>query len=147
MRLLICTLLIIGACVCDTPPDIDLIGLENTAPQIDFSKELRRISLSLGAILVLLGLTIYTLRRFAHKRAAKWSELSKIKILEQRSLSQKTLAHLVEVEGRHILITESPHGLSSVVLSGQRPFRDLVEAEGAATHSQSHLQAPSEPPE
>lgn len=90
-------------------------GTENSSAEIDFTKELKRISMTLGAIIILTGATVFVLRRFSRTRRIRYNAESKIHILEQRNLSPKTTAYLLEIDGKKIFCAESPHGITSML--------------------------------
>jgi len=61
----------------------------------------------LVAILVLVFLTIWILKRFSQGRLLNANYFKSIKILERRPLSPKSTLYLIEIEGKQVLISES----------------------------------------
>ena len=66
-----------------------------------------KMMLSLGAILALVLVTIWLLKKLSHGRIGGFGSQKKILILEKKNLSPKTLLYLIELEGKKILISES----------------------------------------
>ncbi len=66
-----------------------------------------KMLLSLGALLVLIFLTVWALKRLSSGRLKFMNNALAIKILEKRSLSPKSVLYLVEVSGKKVLIAES----------------------------------------
>lgn len=112
--------------------DFAQMELEEASSGIDFSAELKRISMTLGATIILGALTIFVLRRFTSRRQVRFNSKSKIQVLEQRALSPKTAAYLLEVDGKKIFFVETTSAATAVCLSEPRHARDfsaLVEPE------------------
>jgi flagellar biogenesis protein FliO len=81
---------------------------ESHAPmEIDFNREMLKMLGALGAIIGLLFLTIYILKKVSTQRAFKAHRNASMEILERRALSPKSTLYLVEVEGKKTLIAES----------------------------------------
>jgi flagellar biogenesis protein FliO len=75
--------------------------------QVDLGASFVKMMISLIAIVVLLFLTYYLLRKIIQKKLQSGSPDSSIFILERRVLSPKTMLSLVEVEGKKVLLAES----------------------------------------
>jgi flagellar biogenesis protein FliO len=75
--------------------------------QVDLGASFVKMMISLIAIVVLLFLTYYLLRKIIQKKLQSGSPDSSIFILERRVLSPKTMLYLVEVEGKKVLLAES----------------------------------------
>lgn len=104
--------------------------IEEAPAGIDFSAELRRISMTLGGIIILGALTLLALRRFTNRRQVRFNNTSKIQILEQRALSQKSAAYLLEVAGKEVLCIESAHGVAAITLKPEGASKDFHELLG-----------------
>lgn len=68
-----------------------------------------KMFLTLIALIVLMGLSFWFLRRLVRNRANRSSSQQMIQILEKRMISPKSMLFLVEVEGQKILLAESQH--------------------------------------
>lgn len=64
--------------------------------------------LMLGLLISLVMFTSWFLKRMLHSRIEQMNSSSTIKVLEKRSLSQKTHLYLIEHEGKSLLIAETP---------------------------------------
>lgn len=61
-------------------------------------------------IVVLLGISWYV-KRMANQKVSKVNEESIIKIIDSRSLSTRSIIYLIEIEGKSIVVGETPNGL------------------------------------
>lgn len=61
-------------------------------------------------VAILLGFSWY-MRRYTGARYEKANDESLIKIIDRRPLSQKSVVYLLEVEGKSLVVGESPQGL------------------------------------
>lgn len=75
-----------------------------------FTSGLLKMLATLGMMITLIYIISYMLRKAMNKSQLKINETSGIKILESRSLNQRTAIYLVEVRGKEYVIAESPHG-------------------------------------
>ncbi|MBX9923784.1 MAG: flagellar biosynthetic protein FliO [Rhabdochlamydiaceae bacterium] len=66
-----------------------------------------KMILTLGGLLVLVFLTLWLLRKFSQGRIGGFGSTKKIKILEKKPLSPKTVLYLVELDGKQVFIAES----------------------------------------
>ncbi len=81
---------------------------QENAPLVSpFPHYFRRMLLSLGLLVGLLILTVWALKRLMRSREKEINEQKKIKIIEKRVLSSKSLLYLVEVDGERVLLSES----------------------------------------
>lgn len=76
----------------------------------EFSKMLFFLGLIVLSLLVLAWLS----KQVMHTREEQLNKTNSIKVLEKRALSQKSMAYLVEVPGKMILVGESPSGLKAL---------------------------------
>src|SRR5438105_4225679 len=89
-------------------------------PHDTFESSFVKMLLTLGGLLALIFLTLWILRRFSHGRIGGFGS-KKIKILEKRPLSPKSVLYLVEVDRKQVLLSESQFEV--------RPVLNLFEAE------------------
>jgi len=89
-------------------------NIMNESIQYNFWDEFGKMSLALSLILISLFILAWALKRVMGKRNIWMNESSIIKILERRPLSPKASLYLLEVEGKKILIGESPNGISRI---------------------------------
>lgn len=78
-----------------------------SSPPGDFGAAFVKMFLTLIALVVLLYLTYWVLKRFIRHRLEKGVGAQAIHILEKRMISPKTMLYLVEFEGKKILFAES----------------------------------------
>jgi len=77
----------------------------------NFMKEFMKMLVTLGAIITVLLLISWMLKRFTNSRIQQINESSHIKILERRSITQKTSVYLLDIKGKQVAIVESHNGL------------------------------------
>ena len=65
-----------------------------------------KMLLALFALLVLVFVTVWILKRFSHGIKGRYGSQS-IQIVEKRPLSPKSMLYLIEVDGKQILVAES----------------------------------------
>lgn len=92
----------------DAPPLLDAIdGQLTTVPPGEYGATFVKMILTLVALIGLLFLTFWFLRRLIQQRLQKGNSQHAIQILEKRMISPKTMLYLVEVENKKILLAES----------------------------------------
>lgn len=79
--------------------------------EYDYWSEFFRMLLILSAIIALLLFSSWFLKRLMNTRLEQINKLNAIKVLEKRVLSQKAVAYLLEVQGKQLVVGESPAGL------------------------------------
>lgn len=79
-----------------------------------FSDQLFHMILSLGFVIILLVIGTWVLKRFFGQRLQQLNSSCGIKIIERRTLSPKSVLYIVEIEGKKILIGETPAGINSL---------------------------------
>jgi len=82
--------------------------LADAMSQFDFGKEMLRMLFSLGALVLLLVLTVFIIKKLSSQRLTKLNTTSSIRIEQKRNLSAKTTLYVIEFEGKKLLISESP---------------------------------------
>ncbi len=84
-------------------------SLTDTATQMpgDLGAAFAKMFLTLIALVLLLGISYWFLRRLIQNRLQKGTGQLAIQIVEKRMISPKTMLYLIEVEGKKILIAES----------------------------------------
>lgn len=75
-----------------------------------FTQSLLKMLATLGMMVALIYIISYMLKKAMNKSQHKINETSGIKILESRSLNQRTAIYLVEVQGKKYLLAESNSG-------------------------------------
>lgn len=83
-----------------TPNDTEL-------PSGEYGFAVLKLFLSLILVLILLGATLWFLRRLIRYRLEKGSGVQAIKVLEKKMISPKTMLYFVEIEGKKIVLAES----------------------------------------
>ena len=66
-----------------------------------------KMILTLGGLLFLVFFTLWALRKLTHGKVGSFGSQKKIKILEKRPLSPKTVLYLIELDGKQVFISES----------------------------------------
>lgn len=102
-----------------SPPDLDgpIFPLEDVIgePNPDtnrFLSEFISMVATLGLIISLILIFAWFLKRMVNTRQEQANETSIIKMIERRSLSPKTAIYLLEIEGKSLIIAESPSGVT-----------------------------------
>lgn len=72
-----------------------------------YEHALGKMLLTLFGLIVLILLTVWIMRRLSAGRLGRTNADHAIKILEKRALSPKSMLYLLDVEGKHVLISES----------------------------------------
>lgn len=81
------------------------------APQeFNYWHEFFRMMLILGIILGVVLILAWILKGYLNKRVTHVNQQHRIKVLERRNLSQKSMLYLIEVEGQQMLIADSASG-------------------------------------
>ena len=88
----------------------------------EFWSAFTKMMLVLGALVGLLIVTSWFLKRLMQNRLEQLNKQQTIKIIERRVLGQKSLLYLVEVHGKRLVIGESPAGI--------HPITEIPFAEG-----------------
>lgn len=98
-----------------------------------FGQELTHMLMMLGLLVIFLLGASWLLKRLFNQRLQTMNESSRIKIMERRSLSPKAAIYLIEVEGRRVVLAESPAGLRPIAdFSSTTTFQDTYQAAGRA---------------
>ncbi len=77
----------------------------------DFTGELAQLALSFGAILAILLVLSWLVKRTLNKRLEQSNLTSDIQILEKRYLNPKAAIYLIKIGNKNIIVGESPQGL------------------------------------
>lgn len=86
---------------------LDVPAPVQSLPPGDFGAALGKTLLVLFALVALLGVTFWFLRKLIQQKIQKGNAALAIQILEKRVISPKTMLYLVEVEGKKVLLAES----------------------------------------
>lgn len=83
--------------------------LQGTAdlPPGDFGAAFLKMILSMVVLIVLMGATVWLLRRLIQNRLQKGSNSQSIQVIEKRMISPKTTLYIIEVDHQRIVIAES----------------------------------------
>ena len=84
-----------------------LIPSEGDLPPGDYGWLFAKMFLTLIAFAIVLGVSVWFLRKLIQQRLQKGTGVQAIHILEKKMISPKTMLYLVEVESQKILIAES----------------------------------------
>lgn len=79
-----------------------------------FVTELLNMLFVLGAIVGLMLFVTWILKKMMSHRLVQGNVESQIKVLEQRALTPKSILYLIEVDGKKIVIADSPHGIRRI---------------------------------
>ncbi len=93
------------------PPSLRGAVIKELPREDNFMKEFINMLMTLGAIITVLLLASYLLKRMANSRIQQMNESSEIKILERRSITAKTAVYLLDVRGAQYALVESHNGL------------------------------------
>ena len=77
------------------------------APPGDFGAAFAKMILTLIALVALLAITFWFVRRLIQQRLQKGTGEQTIQIIEKKMISPKTMLYVVEIENQKILIAES----------------------------------------
>ena len=86
----------------------------------DYRQSFFRMLISLAAIIALLFVTFWALRRLMRGKMNQANQSKSIKILEKRALSQKTMLYLIEMEKEKILLAESHLDVRPIHVKGEK---------------------------
>lgn len=87
------------------PDDTDLF--DNLEAPISYKGAFVKMMLSLLALVVLIVISVWMLRRISHGRMKQMNYGRAIKVIERRPLSAKSVLYLVEIAGKQVVIAES----------------------------------------
>ncbi|MFT5334919.1 MAG: hypothetical protein ACJASY_002295 [Halioglobus sp.] len=100
-----------------------LVGRQSPEPipyksnDIDLADTFTESILYLGILFTIAAVTIFLFKRRMVSGGSLPEKLgSHIRVVDRKALSTKTTVHLLEVDGRGVLLSESPHGVSVIEL-------------------------------
>lgn len=93
------------------PPSLRGHEKQELPREDNFRHEFVNMLMTLGAIITVLLLVSYLLKRMANTRIQQMNESSEIKILERRSITAKTAVYLLDIKGSQYALVESHNGL------------------------------------
>lgn len=79
----------------------------NALPAGDYGAAFVKMVLTLIVFGILMGVTIWFIKRLIRSRLEKGTGTRMIEVLEKRMISPKTMLYVVEVDGKRILLAES----------------------------------------
>lgn len=85
----------------EPPPEVPVVDT-------NFLGEFFYMLLMLGLLIGLVMFTTWFLKRMLYSRIESANASSSFKVLEKRSLSQRTHLYLIEYEGKNMVIAETP---------------------------------------
>ena len=96
-----------GSLIALDPIATDVIETASQIPPGDIGAAFVKMLVSLAAIVALLFLSYWFLRKLIQNRLQKGSGNAAIQVIEKRMISPKTMLYIVEVDQKRILIAES----------------------------------------
>jgi len=96
-----------------------------------FLKRFKDMLLTLGGTIFFLILLMWILKRMLATRVDVTNRKSAIKVLEQRTLSQKTTLYILGIYGKAVAVAESANGLTKLTEASQKEvekatFKELI---------------------
>jgi flagellar biogenesis protein FliO len=79
----------------------------NYDAQVEYKPAFFKMFIILIALLTLIFITFYMLKRLSKMRNEAANLTKNIKVIERRAISPKTLLYLIEVDGKRSLVSES----------------------------------------
>lgn len=77
-----------------------------------FTRDLLQMLTTLGIMVALIYYISYLIKKMMNNRQQQINESSGIKILESRSLSQRTVVYLIEIDEKEYVIADSANGVT-----------------------------------
>ena len=104
------------------PPTIDHQAVPALTPVVvvekthdHFEHAFIKMLLTLGGLLLLVFLTLWALRKLTHGKVGSFGSQKKIKILERKPLSPKSVLYLIEIDGKQVIVSESQLEVRSIL--------------------------------
>ena len=88
------------------------LAAEESSEMGRFFEEFLNMALTLGMIVGVMLIIAWVVKKFLNTQIDKMNETSQIKILERRSLAPKSTIYILEIEGKKVIVGETPAGLS-----------------------------------
>lgn len=82
--------------------------------EVGYPASFAKMIIILVILLGLLFLTVYVFKKLAKSRLLHANQMNKIKILEKRAISPKSMLYLIEVNDEKVLISESQINVSPI---------------------------------
>lgn len=83
-----------------------------------------KMMLTLGALIVLIVISVWMLRRISHGRMKQMNFGRAIKVIERRPLSAKSILYLVEINGKKVVIAESQLEIRAITTTDNLPVEE-----------------------
>jgi flagellar biogenesis protein FliO len=93
------------------PPSLREYPKQELPREDNFMKEFIKMLMTLAAIITVLLVASWLLKRMNNTRIQQINESSEIKILERRSVTAKTSIFLLDIKGRQFAVVESHNAL------------------------------------
>lgn len=84
-----------------------LQSMDETPQTVSYQGAFIKMMLTLVALIVLIVLSVWMLRKLGEGRIRQANLGRTIKVLEKRALSAKSILYLIEVQGKKVVIAES----------------------------------------
>jgi hypothetical protein len=109
-------------------PTVDTIPYKSS--DLDFEDTISNSLLYLGILFAIAAAAVFLFKRRMVSTGALPDKLgSHIRLVDRKTLSTKTTVHLLDIDGREVLLAESPHGQSIIELNGSPVSTDRDETE------------------
>ncbi len=120
-------------------PEANLLQ-EVSFEDFDYGSEFIKMMGTLAFLLILIFVSIYVLKRLLRSRSTHLNKAHGIKILERRSLTQKSAIYLVDILGKGFIIGESANGIHLISAFPENvDISALLEQEKPPTELQANL--------
>lgn len=94
---------------------------ENEAPEQHFFGQFMKMLGTLGVLIAVMVAASWSLKRMLNTRVQQLNDTSLIKVVETRTLSNKSSLHLVEIEGKTFFIGESMNNITLLATLPNKP--------------------------
>jgi len=105
--------------IAESPIGSLLLQANTELPPGDYGVSFVKMFLTLIALIVLFGATVWFMRRLIRQRLERGTGEQLIQILEKKMISPKTMLYVVEIEGQKILLAESHLEIRRIATSNQ----------------------------
>lgn len=107
VKLLILFTFFIAPMVGEDVPVVPEFEAYENLPDSRFQEEFIKMLVTLGALFILLFGTTWYLKKMTRSRQVQFNQVSNIKIVEQRPLSNKTMLYWIEIDEKKLIVAES----------------------------------------
>lgn len=103
--------------------DTDFFDTAAEAPA-NYKGAFVKMMLTLLALVVLIVISVWLLRRISHGRIKQMNYGRSIKVLERRPLSAKSVLYLVEISGKKVVVAESQLEVRAITTADHLPLEE-----------------------